>query len=252
MEIEYFPSGPAIQITGEQRVLVVADLHMGIESDLRLHGVHLQSRGDERIERLNALVKEISPDIILLLGDVKHRVPGTSWQEFRELPSLFSNLRKNTIIKVTPGNHDPGIEEFLKPEEILPKEGSILDGIGVMHGHTRPDPSLAGHLILVGHHHPVASLSDEVGIALRSPCYVLAELRKEVFEISPSENFKTRVLMVPAFNEFSGYDIKKTFRKPFSPISRTVVIETAECLLADGTYGGDLSSVIRHEHTDCT
>jgi uncharacterized protein len=252
MEIEFFPSGPAIQITRNQQILVVADLHMGIESDLRLHGIHLQSRGSERIDRLNALVKEISPDIILLLGDIKHRVPGTSWQEFRELPSLFSNLRKHTVIKVTPGNHDPGIEEFLKPEELLPKEGSILDGIGVMHGHTRPNPSLAGHLILAGHHHPMASLSDEVGIALRSPCYVLAELRKEVFEKTPSEDQKTRVLMVPAFNEFSGYSIEKTFRKPFSPISRAVVIETAECLLADGTYGGDLSSVIRYESPNCS
>ncbi len=252
MEIDYFPSGPAFQITGEQRILVIADLHMGIESDLRLHGVHLQSRGKERIDRLSELVQEISPDILLMLGDVKHRVPGTSWQEFRELPSLFSNLRKHTSIRVTPGNHDPGIEEFLKPGELLPKEGSILDGVGVMHGHTRPDPSLEGSLILVGHHHPVASLTDEVGIALRSPCYVLAELRNEVFESPQSGDSKTRILMVPAFNEFSGYGIEKTFRSPFSPLSRAVVIETAECLLADGTYGGDLSSIIRHDHPGCT
>jgi len=77
MEIDYFPSGPAFQITGEQRILVIADLHMGIESDLRLHGVHLQSKGKERIDRLSELVQEISPDILLMLGDVKHRVPGT-------------------------------------------------------------------------------------------------------------------------------------------------------------------------------
>ena len=83
MDIEYFPSGPGLQITGEQRILVVADIHMGIESDLRLHGIHLQSRGAERIARLMNLVHDISPDIILLLGDIKHRVPGTSWQEFR-------------------------------------------------------------------------------------------------------------------------------------------------------------------------
>ena len=153
---------------------------------------------------------------------------------------------------MTPGNHDPGIEEFLRPDEILPKEGSILDGNGVLHGHTRPDPSLAGHLILVGHHHPVASLSDEVGIALRSPCYVLAELRESVFESPIPEAEKTRVLMVPAFNEFSGYGIEKTFRSPFSPISGAVVTETAECLLSDGTYGGDLLSLIRHEQPDCT
>lgn len=252
MDIEYFPSGPAMQITGEHRILVVADMHMGIESDLRLHGIHLQSRGAERIARLITLVRDVAPDIILMLGDIKHRVPGTSWQEFRELPTLFSVLRQYTSIRVTPGNHDPGIEEFLKPEELLPKEGSILDGIGVLHGHTRPDPSLAGHLILAGHHHPVASLSDEVGIALRSPCYVLAELRSDIFDTPPSEEEKTRILMVPAFNEFSGYGIEKTFRSPFSPISRAVVTETAECLLADGTYGGDVLSLIRHECPDRT
>jgi len=252
MEIDYFPSGPAILVTGKQRMLVVADLHMGIESDLRLHGVHLQSRGIERIQRLTNLVRDTSPDIVLMLGDIKHRVPGTSWQEFRELPSLFSDLRKQTKIRVTPGNHDPGIEEFLKPGELLPREGSLLDGIGVMHGHTRPDPSLAGHLILAGHHHPMASLHDEVGIALRSPCYVLAELENTVFESPQPEDQKTRILMVPAFNEFSGYGIEKTFRSPFSPLSRAVIIETAECLLSDGTYGGDLPSLIRYERPNCS
>ncbi len=58
--------------------------------------------------------------------------------------------------------------------------------------------------------------------------------------------------MVPAFNEFSGYGIEKIFRAPFSPLSRAVVIETAECLLSDGTYAGDLLSLIRHERPDCS
>lgn len=250
MEIEYFPAGPALQITNEQRVLMIADLHMGIESDLRFHGIHLQSRGEERITRLISLVKDASPDIILLLGDVKHRVPGTSWQEFRELPSLFQSLRRVAPIRITPGNHDPGIEEFLHPEEVLPREGTLFDGFGVLHGHTRPDPSLRGHLIIAGHHHPVASLSDEVGIALRTPCYVLAELSDDLFASPGADEEHTRLLMVPAFNEFSGYGIEKTFRSPFSPLSRAVCIKTAECLLADGTYGGDLPSLIRHDKTD--
>lgn len=250
MEIDYFASGPALQITNEKRILIIADLHMGIESDLRLHGIHLQSRGKDRITRLTNLVRDAAPDIILLLGDVKHRVPGTSWQEFRELPELFKDLRRLAQVRITPGNHDPGIEEFLRPEEILPKEGSLLDGVGVLHGHTKPDPSLAGHLIIAGHHHPVASLSDEVGIALRTPCYVLAELSDDLFETPCLEGEKTRILMVPAFNEFSGYGIEKTFRSPFSPLSRAVITDTAECLLADGSYGGDILSLIRHEPKD--
>ncbi|MFH0967488.1 MAG: metallophosphoesterase [Methanobacteriota archaeon] len=250
MDIEYLAAGPALQIIGERRIVVVADIHMGIESDLRLHGIHVQSRGPSRIARLIELVRDSSPDIILMLGDIKHRVPGTSWQEFREIPALFSELRRHADIRVTPGNHDPGIEEFLRSDEILPKEGSLLDGIGVLHGHTKPDPSLAGHLIIVGHHHPVASLYDEVGIALRSPCYVLAELNENVFERPEPTGGKSRILMVPAFNEFSGYGIEKTFRSPFSPLSRAVIKETAECLLADGTYAGDLLSLIRHERPE--
>jgi len=250
MEIEYHASGPALVLDDKQRILVAADLHMGIESDLRLHGIHLQSRGADRISRLIDLVQEVSPDMILLLGDIKHRVPGTSWQEFRELPALFSELRRHAVLRVTPGNHDPGIEEFLKPSELLPTEGSLIDGIGFLHGHTRPDPILAGHLILAGHHHPVVSLFDEVGVALRSPCYVLGEIAGDIFE-TPADGTKTRVLLVPAFNEFSGYGIEKTFKSPFSPLSRAMIQETAECFLSDGTYGGDLLSVIRHESTPC-
>jgi metallophosphoesterase superfamily enzyme len=252
MDIEYLASGPALQITGERRIVVVADLHMGIETDLRLHGIHLQSRGEERISRLIELVRDAAPDIILLLGDIKHRVPGTSWQEFREIPALLSGLRRFAAIRVTPGNHDPGIEEFLKPDELLPKEGSVLDGIGVLHGHTKPDPCLAGHLILAGHHHPVASLTDEVGIALRSPCYVLAELNNNLFQRPEPTEGKSRILLVPAYNEFSGYGIEKTFRSPFSPLSRAIITETAECLLTDGTYAGDLLSIMYHEQPDST
>lgn len=246
MEREYLASGPGLLLTGEQRILVVADIHMGIESDLRSHGIHLQSRGRERIERIMDLVKESAPDIILLLGDIKHRVPGTSWQEFQEIPRLFSGLRQKTMIRVTPGNHDPGIEEFLHPDELLPREGSLLDGVGVLHGHTKPDPCLAGHLILAGHHHPVVSLHDEVGVALRSPCYILAELRDDIFDSPSDEQGSTRVLLIPAFNELAGYDVTKTFNSPFSPISRSIIKETAECLLSDGTYCGDLQTLIHH------
>ncbi|HWQ65953.1 MAG TPA: metallophosphoesterase [Methanospirillum sp.] len=239
-------------IDDEHRLLVIADIHMGIESDLRLHGIHLQSRGQERISRVVHLVKDTAPDMIILLGDVKHRVPGTSWQEFRELPELFSSLRKLTSLRISPGNHDPGIEDFLQEEELLKKEGDVIDEIGFMHGHTKPHPSLAGRLIIAGHHHPVISLPDEVGIALRAPCYVLAELDSMIFDTHPVQEQSTRVLLVPAFNELSGYGIEKTFRTPFSPLSRSINTQTAECLLTDGTYGGDLLSLIRHDNNSCT
>lgn len=258
MEIDFIDSGPAILVEEEIRILVVADLHMGIESDLRTHGIHFRSRGENRIKRLLDISRDTSPDIILLLGDIKHRVPGTSLQEFRELPGLFQSLRKSGEVLVSPGNHDPGIESFLRPSELLRPEGTVIDRNGYLHGHMHPDPGLTGSLIIAGHHHPVVSLRDEVGPAIRSPCYILGELRHAPGnanqdkggdeETEPADQLSTRILFIPAFNEFAGYGIERTFRSPFSPLSRSLIVETAECLLPDGSYGGDLAGILRHDH----
>lgn len=256
MEIDFIDSGPAILVEEDMRILVAADLHMGIESELRSHGIHFRSRGEDRIRRLLAISRDTSPDIILLLGDIKHRVPGTSLQEFRELPGLFQALRKNGEVLVSPGNHDPGIEAFLRPSELLRPEGTVIDGNGYLHGHMHPDSCLTGSLIIAGHHHPVVSLRDEVGPAIRSPCYILGELRHEPAdparsgdeEMVPAELSSTRILFIPAFNEFAGYGIERTFRSPFSPLSRSLIVETAECLLPDGSYGGDLAGILRHDN----
>ena len=38
MNLEFIDKGPALVVTGEERNLIVADLHFGIEADLALHG----------------------------------------------------------------------------------------------------------------------------------------------------------------------------------------------------------------------
>ncbi|MBP7034134.1 MAG: Calcineurin-like phosphoesterase [Euryarchaeota archaeon ADurb.Bin294] len=247
MNIEFFPSGPGVLVEEEQRILFLADIHMGIEHELQKYGFHIRTRGQDRIRRICDLVTEAQPDLMVILGDIKHRIPGTSYQEFFELGSLFSAIRKIIPFIVTPGNHDPGIEEFLKPEEMRKKEGSLIGSIGILHGHTIPDPDLQGHLILCGHHHPVVSLTDQVGVALKSPCFILGEIDEHIFTQDPDEEGRTRLLMVPSCNELTGYGIEKTFRSPFSPLSRSLHIESAEILLPDGTYAGDLHSHLAYE-----
>lgn len=251
MNIDFFPSGPAVQIEEEKRILFIADIHMGIEYELQKHGFFIRTRGQDRITRICDLVKEADPDILVILGDVKHRIPGTSYQEFYELGNLFSALRKIIPFCVTPGNHDPGIEEFLKPEEMRKKEGSIIDQVGILHGHTIPDEELQGKLIFCGHHHPTVTLRDQVGVALRSPCFILGEVDSHIFP-EEMDNETTRLLMIPSCNEMTGYGIEKTFHSPFSPLSRSLIIETAEVLLPDGTYAGSLHSHLHYDETATT
>jgi uncharacterized protein len=245
MNLEFLSQGPALQISNEKRVLAVADLHLGIESDLDRHGLHFRSRTRERRERLEACIRETSPDLLILLGDLKHEIPFTSRQEHREIPGFIECLRSLVPLRLVPGNHDVGIEQFFDPCELLPKEGMIVDGTGYVHGHMYPDESLAGTLIIAGHHHPMVCIRDEVGCALRSPAYLFSPLRGECLGF-PSGNEKrerSRVMFMPSFNELTGYDIMRTVKEPFSPLSRCMAPGEAEVLLPDGTFLGPVSAL---------
>jgi hypothetical protein len=249
MKMEFIGEGPALIIEGRQRMLVVADLHFGIEADLAAHGLHFKSRSESRLERLHKVIDLTKPDELVLLGDIKHSIPSLTWQEHHEMPKIFDSLRTRLPLHVFPGNHDIGIERFLHDGEIRPKDGMVLDGIGYLHGHMIPSPALAGHLVVIGHHHPMLSLRDEVGCALQSPAYLRAEI--DTFETGKKNSLKnsspSRILFMPSFNEIAGYDILQIIKKPFSPLSRLMKKENTEIILADGTYIGPLRALITDE-----
>ena len=79
-------------VEGKERVLVAADLHLGLEHELWLGGVSIPSQTEKILARLQGYVAEIVPDRLLLLGDLKHNVPKTSWQERREIPDFLRRL----------------------------------------------------------------------------------------------------------------------------------------------------------------
>jgi metallophosphoesterase superfamily enzyme len=249
MNLEFLGEGPALVVSGEERNLVVADLHFGIEADLAAHGLHFRSRSRARLKRLLAIVDRVDPDGLILLGDVKHSIPSLTRQEFFELPRILDTLRDRVPIRVFPGNHDIGIERYLRSAEICAKEGEVIDGVGYLHGHMYPSPLLAGHLMIAGHHHPLLSLRDEVGCALQSPAYLRAGLNMSALGMpEPEETDKpTRVLFMPAFNEIAGYDILQIIRNPTSPLSRNIIAEDTEIILADGTLIGPLRALIPDE-----
>jgi len=249
MNLEFIREGPALVIEGEQRMLVVADLHFGIEAALAAHGLHFKSRSESRLERLHKVIDITHPDALVLLGDVKHSIPSPTRQEYHELPGILDALRGRVPLHVFPGNHDIGFERFLHAGELQPKNGAILDGVGYLHGHMYPSPALAGHLLVIGHHHPLLLLRDEVGCALQAPAYLRAGIDHESPGMGrPADNgTPARVLFVPSFNEIAGYDISWIIKTPFSPLSRCMRKDDCEIILADGTYIGPLRSLVPDE-----
>ncbi len=243
MRFEFIASGPALVIDLDIRLLIITDPHFGIEADLAIHGVHLKSRTTERLERIKECIRSSDADRMIILGDVKHNLPVTSRQEYFELPLVFSELRKLISFQVIPGNHDTGIDRFLTSEEMLPRDGVLINDIGFFHGHTLPSKEFEGHLIICGHHHPYASVYDEVGCGLRSPVYLSCNILRGKKEGKKAVNNKigTRALFMPSCNELAGYDLVEALKRPISPISRAIDKESAEIILPDGSFLGPVS-----------
>jgi putative SbcD/Mre11-related phosphoesterase len=240
--MEFLPQGPALVIENTMRVLVMADLHFGIESEFERKGVHIPSQTRKRFDRALACIEESRADLLLLLGDVKHNVPLTSRQEFREMPAILEAFRAKIPLRVTPGNHDGGLERFLQEGELLPMRGASIDGVWYLHGHTYPDPACAGNLLVVGHHHPMVSLYDEVGCSLHDRAYLIGEVDSECLGLEGGRG-GTRALYVPSFNELSGFDLLELKKSSLGPISRCTNMDDAEVYLTDGTFVGTVATI---------
>lgn len=247
---EFIPKGPAVVIENNMRILVVADTHFGAETELARRGLHIKSNSRQRLIRLLECIDDSECEMLLLLGDVKHSIPVTTRQEYAEMPDIISRIREKIPFKVLPGNHDAGIEKFLKEDEILPRDGAIMDGTGYMHGHTFPSEDLLGSLIVAGHHHPVVCLFDEVGCSLKSqPAYLLSRINPGVLNMKTSREISgTRVLFVPAFFELAGgVDVRELLKSGLSPLARSIDEDTAEVFLSDGTYINSLGGLMGDE-----
>lgn len=240
--------------SGDQKLLVVGDLHLGITTELAEQGIELPSQIPRTRERILNLIKEEEPDRLIFLGDVKHNVPITSWQEWRDLPDFFSQLNEYAPIEILPGNHDGDIEGLVPRDVIIhDSRGIIVDDVrvGLMHGHTWPNPKLVKtETIVTGHNHPIIEFRDKLGARITEPAWVKArinpekfpeELRKEIIEEGPE------LLVIPAFNKLiGGAPINRGMPEELlGPLFKAgaVQLDEAEVYLLDGTFLGELKNL---------
>jgi len=117
---------------------VAADLHLGLEHELWLGGVSIPSQTERILARMLAFLAEIKPDRLLLLGDIKHNVPGQAGRRrgrFQNSCAGFAPAFRwrscREIMTATLPIWPPGAR-------LRPSSGFVLDGVGYFHGHTWP------------------------------------------------------------------------------------------------------------------
>lgn len=241
---------PLLLVEGEMRVLVAADIHLGLEHELMLGGICIPSQTEKILSRMLSYLDEIKPDRLVLLGDIKHNVPRTSWQEKREVPEFLSSLSSEVKVDVVPGNHDSNLTDMAPlGVRMHTSTGFVLDGVGYFHGHTWPDESVvaAGHLV-AGHLHPAVRLVDPLGHATVRPVWAKAQLLASVIAMHYGSSrdcpLNREIIIAPAFNHLcGGLPLNETVEDPHGPLMVMVDWDRARLYLLDGTDIGSLSEI---------
>jgi putative SbcD/Mre11-related phosphoesterase len=257
--------------------MVVADLHIGWEMALSEGGIHVPTQTPKILEKLRSLVSTYKPDILLIIGDVKHTVATAEIGEWQDIPELFNELKKQIKeICIIRGNHDGNLDPLL-PEgiKLFPATGLTLGDVGFFHGHKWPSPTiLKCRTLVMGHVHPVVSLRDPAGFRITRQVWVKASCdTKKLTEIllfkhgvkigrDPEETLwkhyrvkskTTQLFIMPSFNEFLGgkpLNEKRAIGKAeaktnVGPVLRSEVVDmaNAEIYLLDGTFLGALKQL---------
>ena len=250
-------------VENKKRTLVLADLHLGIEDELRQRGINIGSQTNKILERVLTCVRATEPDAIVLLGDIKHAVPGVSYRNRTEVPLFLASLAEYAPVYVVKGNHDSHLEGLMPEEAIASVQlqhevslertrGFIFDGVGYTHGHTWPLQELfSADYIMIGHNHPMIRLESRgtgytkmMSVLIRAKCSYNAVTQYYSRDRDRDINIDCWndpwVIIMPAFNEIcGGVAFNSPDLKLMGPIASKLILKsTMEAYLLDGTYLG--------------
>jgi putative SbcD/Mre11-related phosphoesterase len=228
----------------DKKILVIADLHIGIETELREHGLNPLSQTEKMLKRLVSICKKYKPEEIILLGDIKHNIPSSTFQERKDVKKFLEQIQKLSKIHIIPGNHDGNIHKFA-PENIIyhPSDGFILENIGFVHGHRWPNQEVMKcDQIIAAHTHPTVMLIDRLEYKSFEPCWLKGNFIKNKLKEKYPNASDPEILIVPAFNPLCG-GIAVNSEGVTGPLGKLIDIENSIVYLLDGTSLGTVKNV---------
>jgi len=233
---------PGIEIRGKalwlakQKVLIIADLHIGYEEALIEEGILVpRFRLEEMKQEIVELLK-LKPRIVVINGDLKHEFGEISKQEWQEtleiLDILLKEARKVVLIR---GNHDTILEPIARKKRLKVVDYYCVNDICVLHGHKilldKEIYSKKIKTIVIGHEHCAVSIREGVKQELYK-CFLKGKWHG-----------KNLVVMPSFFSIYEGSDVRK--EKLLSPFLNEKDIKNFKVfVLGDKAYNfGELRRI---------
>jgi putative SbcD/Mre11-related phosphoesterase len=231
----------------EKKLLVIADLHIGIENELQENGLQVPSQTNVMEQRLISILTTNTINDIILLGDIKHNIPSSTIQERSDVNRFFNTIETYGNLHVLPGNHDGNIYRLLPSAvKLHPSDGFVFEGIGFTHGHRKPNREVMEcEQVVIAHTHPTVMLTDRLGYRTFEQCWLRSvPLFDTLIEKYPTSQ-TLQILVMPAFNPLCG-GIAVNRDPLLGPFRSLLDIENTEVYLLDGSSLGkvkDLKSI---------
>ncbi len=234
---------PALFIE-DKKTLVISDLHIGIEEELKEYGLHSGSQNNKLIKKIDSICKKYKPKDIFLLGDVKHNIPSSTYQERKDVKTFLKKIENFGQIHIIPGNHDGNIHKLVSENTIFhPSDGFTVDNIGFIHGHRWPKKEIIEcEKIIMGHTHPTIMLTDRMKFKTYEPCWIKTKLIIEKINEKYDTTNNPELLIIPAFNPLCG-GIAINKEGIVGPFGKITDIKNSKIYLLDGTYLGKTNSI---------
>ncbi|MEM0286784.1 MAG: metallophosphoesterase family protein [Nitrososphaerota archaeon] len=221
-------------LTIGETVIVVSDIHIGYELSIVSKGVRIPSQTIPMAKRIVNLIQRTGAEEVILLGDIKDQILGTSRIVMSEISSFFNILKKRAKrITVVPGNHDAGLEKITDQSiQYASSRGMIYrDGntrIALLHGHAFPvKDAETADILIMGHRH----FSIRVGRKV-VPLWIRGSVKDK------------QIIIMPPFNEFLSGVFEATEKSSNSYVSKILSSGgNFDAFMLDGTKVGGLNKL---------
>lgn len=174
----------------KERVLAVADLHLGYAWAHRLSGQLMPiTPPTDTLARLKDLQRDYRPREIVVLGDIVHRAVSVEGLE-KEMRELIEGLSAQSQLFLLVGNHDRQLQKVLKQWALSIELREVREAGGnlLVHGDKALAENQRGLRVIMGHEHPAITIGDGVTRSHKCPCFLVSE----------------RVIVLPAFSNWAA------------------------------------------------
>ncbi|MCU7613703.1 ligase-associated DNA damage response endonuclease PdeM [Chryseobacterium sp. GMJ5] len=169
----------------KEKALILSDLHIGKTAHFRKNGIALASQVMKSdLDRLSVLIEYFKPEKFIIVGDLLHAGNNSDVDEFCRWKNQYPEIK----FCLVEGNHDR-ISEKLEKKLCLDFRAEMLElhNILFVHDTEKSNPKFQ----VTGHIHPGFVINSAIK-KIKLPCFV----------------YTKEQLLLPAFSEFTGLDIK--------------------------------------------